>query len=69
VSAARKNAGQSVPLLSLLNQLMQTHISSGEAPPNAALQGRLTQLGEEDDVICIIGIGIGIGIGIVISIV
>jgi hypothetical protein len=45
-----------VPLLSSLNQLMQVYISSGRAPPNAALQGRLTQLGEEDDDICVIGI-------------
>jgi hypothetical protein len=31
--------GQVLPLLSSLNQLMQTYISSGQAPPNAALQG------------------------------
>ncbi len=59
-AARRKNAERLVPLLSSLNQLMQTYISSGEAPPNAALQGRLTQLGEEDDGICVIGIAIGI---------
>jgi hypothetical protein len=33
------------------------------APPNAALQGRLTQLVEEDDGI-VIGIVVGITIGI-----
>ena len=59
-AARRKNAGRLVPLLSSLNQLMQAYISSGKAPPNAALQGRLTQLGEEDDGICVIGIVIGI---------
>jgi hypothetical protein len=48
--------GQVLPLLSSLNQLMQTYISSGQAPPSAAVQGRLTQLGVEDDGICVIGI-------------
>ncbi len=50
--------GRFLPLLSLLNQLMQTYISRGRAPPSAALQGRLTQLGVEDDGICVIGIGV-----------
>ncbi len=45
-----------LPLLSSLNQLMQTYINRGRAPPSAALQGRLTQLGVEDDGICVIGI-------------
>jgi hypothetical protein len=44
---------------------MHTYISSGEAPPNATLQGSLTQLVEGDDGICVIGIVIGIAIGIV----
>jgi hypothetical protein len=39
-----------------------------KAPPNAALQGRLTQLVEEDDGICAIGIVIGIVSGIVVGI-
>ncbi len=47
---------------------MLAHISSMKAPPNAALQGRLTQLVEEDDGICVIGIVIGIVTGIVIAI-
>ena len=40
---------------------MLIYISSVKAPPNAALQGRLTQLVEEDDGI-VIGIVVGIGI-------
>jgi hypothetical protein len=52
----------------LLNQLMLTYISSEKAPPNATLQGRLTQLVEEDDGICAIGIVIGIVSGIVVGI-
>jgi hypothetical protein len=48
---------------------MLIYISSVKAPPNAALQGRLTQLVEEDDGICVIGIVIGIVICIVIGIV
>ncbi len=56
----RMPSGRLVPLLSSLNQLMQIYISSGQAPPNAALQGRLTQLGGEDDGICVIGIVIRI---------
>ena len=43
----------------MLNQLMLIYISSVKAPPTAALQGRLTQLVEEDD-----GIVIGIVVGI-----
>ena len=45
-------------------KLMQIYISRVMAPPNAALQGRLTQLVEEDDGICVIGIIIGIVVGI-----
>ncbi len=47
-------------------KLMQIYISRVRAPPNAALQGRLTQLVEEDDGICVIGIVtvVGIAIGI-----
>ena len=48
---------------------MLIYISSVRAPPSAALQGRLTQLVEEDDGICVIGIVIGIVGGIVIGIV
>ena len=44
-------------------KLMQTYISRVTAPPNAALQGRLTQLVEEDDGI-VTGIVVGIAIGI-----
>ena len=40
-------------------KLMLIYISRVRAPPNATLQGRLTQLVEEDD-----GIVIGIVIGI-----
>jgi len=47
---------------------MLIYISSVKAPPNAALQGRLTQLVEEDDGICVIGIVIGIVVGIVVGI-
>ena len=43
---------------------MLIYISRVKAPPNAALQGRLTQLVEEDDGICVIGIVSGIAIGI-----
>ena len=43
---------------------MQIYISRVMAPPNAALQGRLTQLVEEDDGIGVIGIVIGIVVGI-----
>ena len=43
---------------------MLIYISSVRAPPNAALQGRLTQLVEEDDGICAIGFVIGIVVGI-----
>ena len=48
-------------------KLMQIYISRVMAPPNAALQGRLTQLVEEDDGIGVIGIVtiVGIAIGIV----
>jgi hypothetical protein len=45
-------------------KLMQNYISRVTAPPNAALQGRLTQLVEEDDGIGVIGIVIGIVVGI-----
>jgi len=45
-------------------KLMQIYISRVMAPPNAALQGRLTQLVEEDDGIGVIGIVIGIVVGI-----
>ncbi len=44
-------------------KLMQNYISRVMAPPNAALQGRLTQLVEEDDGI-VIGIVVCIAIGI-----
>ena len=47
---------------------MRIYISRVMAPPNAALQGRLTQLVEEDDGICVIGIVIGIVSGIAIGI-
>jgi len=40
-------------------KLMLIYISRVTAPPNAALQGRLTQLVEEDDSI-VIGIVVGI---------
>ena len=40
---------------------MLIYISRAKAPPNAALQGRLTQLVEEDDGI-VIDIVVGIGI-------
>ena len=46
-------------------KLMQIYISRVMAPPNAALQGRLTQLVEEDDGIVI---GIVVVVGIVIGI-
>jgi len=49
-------------------KLMQIYISRVMAPPNAALQGRLTQLVEEDDGIGVIGIVIGIVVGIAIGI-
>ncbi len=52
----------------MLNQLVLIYISSVRAPPSAALQGRLTQLVEEDDGIGIIGIVIGIVSGIVVGI-
>ena len=45
-------------------KLMLIYISRVRAPPNAALQGRLTQLVEEDDGIGVIGIVVGIAIGI-----
>ena len=47
-------------------KLMLIYISRVTAPPNAALQGRLTQLVEEDDGIVVIGIVtiVGIAIGI-----
>ena len=44
-------------------KLMLIYISRVTAPPNAALQGRLTQLVEEDDGI-VIGIVVCIAIGI-----
>ncbi len=47
---------------------MLIYISSVKAPPNAAPQGRLTQLVEEDDGIRVIGIVIGIVVGIAIGI-
>jgi hypothetical protein len=47
---------------------MLIYISSVKAPPNKALQGRLTQLVEEDDGICVIGIAIGMVVGIAIGI-
>ena len=47
---------------------LQIYITRVRAPPNAALQGRLTQLVEEDDGICIISIVIGIVVGIAIGI-
>ena len=47
---------------------MLIYISSVKAPPNAALQGRLTQLVEEDDDICFIGIVLGIVVGTAIGI-
>ena len=40
-------------------KLMQNYISRVTAPPSLALQGRLTQLVEEDDSI-VIGIVVGI---------
>ena len=46
---------------------MRIYISRVMAPPNAALQGRLTQLVEEDDGICVIGIVIVVGIAIGIA--
>ena len=46
-------------------KLMLIYISRVTAPPNAALQGRLTQLVEEDDGIVI---GIVVVVGIVIGI-
>ena len=46
-------------------KLMLINISRVTAPPNAALQGRLTQLVEEDDGIVI---GIVVVVGIVIGI-
>jgi hypothetical protein len=55
-SSALPGAGQVLPLLSSLNRLMQTYISSWQAPPSAALQGWLTQLVVEDDGISVIGI-------------
>ena len=48
-------------------KLMRIYISRVMAPPNAALQGRLTQLVEEDDGICVIGIVIVVGIVIGIA--
>ena len=48
-------------------KLMQIYISRVMAPPNAALQGRLTQLVEDDDGICVIGIVIVVGIAIGIA--
>ena len=48
-------------------KLMQIYISRVMAPPNAALQGRLTQLVEEDDGIGVIGIVIVVGIAIGIA--
>ena len=46
-------------------KLMLIYISRVKAPPNATLQGRLTQLVEEDDGIVI---GIVVVVGIVIGI-
>ena len=46
-------------------KLMLIYISRVTAPPNAALQGRLTQLVEEDDGVVI---GIVVVVGIVIGI-
>jgi len=45
-------------------KLMQNYISRVTAPPSLVLQGRLTQLVEEDDgiVIGIVFVGIAIGI-------
>jgi len=40
-------------------KMMLNYISSVKAPPKAAMQGRLTQLVEEDDSI-VIGIVVGI---------
>ena len=48
-------------------KLMQIYISRVMAPPNAALQGRLTQLVEDDDSIGVIGIFIVVGITIGIA--
>ena len=48
-------------------KLMQIYISRVMAPPNAALQGRLTQLVEDDDGIGVIGIVIVVGIAIGIA--
>ena len=48
-------------------KLMLIYISRVKAPPNAALQGRLTQLVEEDDGICVIDIVIVVGIAIGIA--
>ncbi len=48
-------------------ELMLIYISSVRAPPSAPLQGRLTQLAEEDDGICVIGIVIVVGIAISIA--
>ncbi len=47
---------------------MLIYISRVKASPNAALQGRLTQLVEEDDGIGVIGIVISIVSGIVVGI-
>jgi hypothetical protein len=49
-------------------KLMRIYISRVKAPPSLALQGRLTQLVEEDDGIGVIGIVIGIVVGIAIGI-
>ena len=48
-------------------KLMLIYISRVTAPPSLTLQGRLTQLVEEDDGICVIGIVIVVGIAIGIA--
>ena len=53
MNVARKKLDGRYPSSPCWTKLMRIYISRVMAPPNAALQGRLTQLVEEDDSIVI----------------
>jgi len=58
-NVARKKLDCTYPSSPDWTKMMLNYISSVKAPPKAAMQGRLTQLVEEDDSI-VIGIVVGI---------